>query len=711
MSDNLHDILNVFIIKTEVTAVAAPAALTIVYTQMNNENPLLTHWHTVHNTVPFSKIALEHYAPAIETLITEAQNRIEAIAGNCEAPTFENTIEAYERSSDRLGLVCGVLFNLNSSNTSEPLQLIAMEASEKVTAFSDGVHHNDKLFGRIKAVYDKRDSLSLTAEQSMLLDNTFKEFTRGGALLSHEDKERLAHVNKELSRLSLDFEKNLLDATNDYVLHLTDEGDLEGLPDYVTAAAGEEASARGLEGWAVTLDAPGYGPFMKYSSRRELRERLYKAYNSRCVAGSRFDNTQTVKRIVGLRQQKARLLGYDTFADYVLKERMAGNKSTVEEFLDELLGKSMPYARADVDAVAAYAKENGHEGEFMPWDFSYWSEKLRNKRYSLSDSTLKPYFKLDNVQEALFMLAGRLYGLTFRHNREIEVWHPDVKAYEVFDKDGSYLAVLYMDFFPRTGKNGGAWMNPMKELTYIDGIDPRPHITIVTNVTKPTAETPSLLTFDEVTTLLHEFGHALHGIFAKGRYTSLSGTNVAWDFVELPSQIMENWATERDFLALWAKDYRTGETIPESLTDKIIAGRNYLSGYACVRQLGFGINDMAWHTATTVDDDVETFERKAVERCSVMPAVEGCYFTPSFSHIFAGGYAAGYYSYKWAEVLEADAFSLFKEKGIYDTSTAEAFRRLLEAGGARDAMDLFVEFRGHKPQTQALSDKLGLNGK
>lgn len=697
--------------KLSVTAVAALAALTIGCTQMNNENPLLTYWHTPYNTVPFSKIKLEHYTPAIDTLIAGAQSEIDAIAGNHEPPTFENTIEAYERSSGRLDLVCGILFNLNSSNTSEPMQLIAMETSEKITAFSDGVHHNGKLFERIKAVYDNRDTQSLSAEQSMLLDNTYKEFARGGALLSPEDKGRLSEINKELGRLSLDFEKNLLDATNDYLLHLTDEGDLDGLPDYVKTAAREEASARGVEGWVVTLDAPSYGPFMKYSSQRGLRERLYKAYNSRCVAGSRFDNTQTVKRIVELRRQKARLLGYDTFADYVLEERMAGSKSAVEEFLDELLDKSMPYARADVDAVAAYAQEHGHKGVFMPWDFSYWAEKLRGDRYALSDSMLKPYFKLDNVQEALFMLAGKLYGLTFRHNPDIEVWHPDVKAYEVFDKDGSYLAVLYMDFFPRAGKSNGAWMNPVKELTFIEGIDSRPHITVVTNITKPTAETPSLLTFDEVTTLLHEFGHALHGIFAKGRYTWLSGTNVDRDFVELPSQIMENWATERDFLALWAKDYRTGETIPEELIDKIISGRNYLSGYASVRQLGFGIDDMAWHTATAIDDDVETFERKAVERCSVMPPVDGCCFSPSFSHIFAGGYAAGYYSYKWSEVLEADAFSLFKERGIYDKPTAEAFRRLLEAGGSRAAMDLYVEFRGHKPQTKALLDKLGLNGR
>ncbi|MDE6483511.1 MAG: M3 family metallopeptidase [Rikenellaceae bacterium] len=692
-------------------AVLLAAAIITGCTDMKNENPLLGHWDTPHNTVPFGSIKLEHYRPAVDALVIETQANIDAIADNPAAPDFGNTVEALEHASDRLGLACSVLFNLNSAHTSDSLQQIAMEVNETVTELGDRIHHNDKLFGRIKAVYDNRASLGLDEEQTMLLENTYKEFARGGALLSHEDKEELGRINKELGTLSLDFEKNILDATNDYTLHLTDKEELAGLPDYVVAAAAEEASERGKEGWVITLQAPSYGPFMQFSSRGDLREKLYRAYGSRCTEGTSHDNTAILKRIADLRRRKAALLGYDTYADYVLEERMAGNRRNVEEFLNELLDRSMPFARRDVRQVADYAASHGHSGEMMPWDFSYWSERLKNDRYSLSDSMLKPYFRLESVQEALFMLAGRLYGITFRENKEIEVWHPDVKAYEVFDADGSYLAVLYMDFFPRESKRGGAWMNPMKELTHMAGVDDRPHITVVTNVTKPTADSPSLLTFREVETLLHEFGHALHGIFAEGRYTSLSGTNVAWDFVELPSQIMENWATERDFLSLWAKDYRTGEVIPDSLINKIIESRNYLSGYASSRQLGFGIDDMAWHTVTApVEESVAAFERKAIDKASVLPAVEGCYFSPSFSHVFAGGYAAGYYSYKWAEVLEADAYSLFKERGIYDKETAAAFRKLLSSGGRRPEMETYVEFRGHRPQIDALLEKTGLTG-
>jgi len=697
--------------KTKTVIAVLAAALITGCNDMKNENPLLSHWDTPHNTVPFGAIKLEHYRPAVAALAAETQKNVDAIADNPEEPSFGNTVEALEHASDRLGLVCSVLFNLNSAHTSEQLQQIAMEVNDTVTELGDRIHHNEKMFARIKAVYDKRASLGLDGEQTMLLENTYKEFARGGALLPHDDKEELSRINKELGALSLDFEKNLLDATNDYILHLTEEEELAGLPDYVRVAAAEEASLRGMEGWVVTLQAPSYGPFMQFSARGDLREKLHKAYGSRCTEGTPHDNTVILKRIAELRHRKAALLGYDTYADYVLEERMAGDRKTVDDFLDELLDKSIPFARRDVKQVADYASAHGHAGELMPWDFAYWSERLKNDRYSLSDSMLKPYFRLESVQEALFMLAGKLYGITFRRNKDIEVWHPDVEAYEVFDADGSYLAVLYMDFFPRESKRGGAWMNPMKELTRMAGVDDRPHITVVTNVTKPTADSPSLLTFREVETLLHEFGHALHGIFAEGRYTSLSGTNVAWDFVELPSQIMENWATERDFLSLWAKDYRTGEVIPDSLIDKIIKSRNYLSGYASGRQLAFGIDDMAWHTVTApVEESVAAFERKATGKASVMPAVEGCYFSPSFSHIFAGGYAAGYYSYKWAEVLEADAYSLFKENGIYDRETADAFRKLLASGGRRPEMETYVEFRGHRPEITALLEKTGLTG-
>lgn len=690
-------------------AVVSAAVLTTGCKSMKNENPLLAEWNTPHTTVPFNSIKLEHYLPAVDTLVNVTLANIDAITANADEPTFENTIAPYEHASDRLNLVCGVLFNLNSAETSDSLQEIAMQVNEKVTEMSNNIHHNEKLFARIKSVYDKRGENNYDVDDAMLLENTYKEFARGGALLSKEDKDSLGKINKELGALSLDFEKNLLAATNDYTLHLTDSSQLEGLPDYVVTAMAEDARAKGVEGWVVTLHAPSYGPFMQFAKDRSLRKELYTAYNSRCVEGSAHDNTAVLKRIVELRARKAELLGYNTYADYVLEERMAKNRETVEDFLGELLDKSLPYGRANVAEVAEYAAAHGQSEPLEPWDFSYWSEKLKNERYALNDSMLKPYFKLDNVRDALFMLAGKLYGLSFVRNNDIQTWNPDVEAYEVLDADSSYLAVLYLDFFPRPSKRGGAWMNPMKELTFMEGVDGRPHITVVTNITKPTSQSPSLLTFDEVTTLLHEFGHALHGIFANGKYTSLSGTNVAWDFVELPSQIMENWATESDFLSLWAKDYRDGSVIPDSLVNKIIDSRNYLSGYASCRQLSFGINDMAWHTLTAApQESVESFERAATAKTALLPVVEGCYFSPSFSHIFAGGYAAGYYSYKWAEVLEADAFSLFKEKGIYDRETANAFRKLLSEGGRRPADDIYVEFRGRKPSVDALLEKSGL---
>ena len=484
---------------------------------------------------------------------------------------------------------------------------------------------------------------------------------------------------------------------------------MAGLPAYAVEGAAAEAKERGLEGWVITLQAPSMIPFMTYSPNRELKEQLWRAYNSRCNGGE-FDNTANIKRITELRLQLANLLGYDTYADYVLEERMAENTATVNEFLTQLQGKSIVAARADVKAVSDYAHSQGADYELMPWDFGYWSEKLKEQRFQLSEEMTKPYFKLENVQRGVFMLAEKLYGLTFTENPDIDVYHPDVKAFEVKDSSGRFMAVLYMDYFPRASKRGGAWMTDFRGQSIQNGKETRPLVSVVTNFTKPTDSLPSLLTFDEVTTLLHEFGHALHGMLAEGSYPSLTGTSVYWDFVELPSQLMENWATEKAFLDLWAVHYQDGTPIPAELVNKIKDSKNYLAAYSHARQLSFGLDDMAWHSITApVSEDVVTFERRAMQPVQVLPVVDGQCVSTSFSHIFSGGYAAGYYSYKWAEVLEADAFSLFQEKGIFNREVAHSFRtNILSKGGSEHPMTLYVRFRGHKPDVQALFDKMGI---
>ncbi len=675
----------------------------------NTDNPLLKPFQGLHGTPPFSSIRIEDYAPAFDQAMADARLEIKAITENPEAPTFSNTIEALEFSGQKLSEISSIFFNLNESNTNDTMQQLSLELSPKLTEFHNDISLNPVLFERVRRVYEGRDTLQLTQEQAQLLEKTYKSFARNGAALSDTDKETYRQWTSELAQLTLQFGQNVLAATNAYTLHLTDSTQLAGLPAYAVEGAAAEAQERGLEGWVITLQAPSMIPFMTYSPNRELKEQIWRAYNSRCNGGE-FDNTANIKRITELRLKLANLLGYATYADYVLEERMAENTATVNEFLTQLQGKSIVAAHADVKAVSDYAHRQGADYDLMPWDFGYWSEKLKEQQFQLSEEMTKPYFKLENVQRGVFMLAEKLYGLTFTENPDIDVYHPDVKAFEVKDSSGRFMAVLYMDYFPRASKRGGAWMTDFRGQSIQNGKETRPLVSVVTNFTKPTDSLPSLLTFDEVTTLLHEFGHALHGMLAEGSYPSLTGTSVYWDFVELPSQLMENWATEKEFLDLWAVHYQDGTPIPAELVQKIKESKNFLAAYSHARQLGFGLDDMAWHSITApVSEDVVTFERRAMKPVQVLPVVDGQCVSTSFSHIFAGGYAAGYYSYKWAEVLEADAFSLFREKGIFNREVADSFRtNILSKGGSEHPMTLYVRFRGHKPDVQALFDKMGI---
>ena len=672
-------------------------------------NPLLVESTAPHGAPQFTQITNEHYKPAFEQAVREARADIAAIVGNAQAPTFANTIEALEFSGRRLDRISNIFFNLNEAHTNDTMQALALELSPMLTEFSNDVSLDPKLFARVKAVYDRRESLGLNTEQRRLLEKTYKGFARSGAALSDGDKKIYRELTARLSELSLQFNQNSLAATNAFTLHVTDPAVVGELPDFVREGMAAEAKERGLDGWVVTLQIPSMVPFMTYSSNRALKEKLWRAYNTRCVGGE-FDNSAIVEEIADKRLQLAGLLGYETYADYVLEERMAESSPTVNAFLAELLDRAVEAARRDVETVAGYARAQGFDAELMPWDFGYYSEKLKHERYELSEELTKPYFQLENVRRGMFELANRLYGITLRENPEIPVYHPDVKAYEVFDAVGSFLAVLYMDFFPRASKRGGAWMTEFRQQGVENGVETRPLISVVYNFTKPTDSLPSLLTFDEVTTMLHEFGHALHGIFAAGTYPSLTGTAVYRDFVELPSQIMENWAYEKEFLDLFAVDYRTGEKMPAELIRRILDAKNYLAAYSHIRQVAYGLCDMAWHSISEpVKMPVVDFEKKAIARAQVLPYVDGQCTSTSFGHIFSGGYAAGYYSYKWAEVLEADAFSLFKEKGIFDRETAASFREnILSKGGSEHPMKLYVRFRGHKPDTQALFDKMGI---
>ena len=690
---------------------AAVAAISLTSCKKEMNNPLLTESNYRYQAPVFDKITEDHYLPAFEAAIAEGKAEIAAIVNNPAEPTFENTILELEYAGSTLNRVAGIFYNLNEANTSTRMQEIAEQISPMMTEYSLSIMLNEALFNRVKAVYAQKDSLKLDKEEAKLLEKTYKSFADNGANLSAEDKQKYSKIEEELSLATLKFGKNTLAATNAFIMHITDENDLAGLPQFVKDAAAFEAKNRNLEGWVITLQQPSYSPFMQYSQNRELREKLWKAYNSKCIEGEN-SNLEIVKQIVDLRIQAANLLGYNTYADMALKDRMAKDASTVNAFLENLLEKSMPFAKKDVKAVADYAKAEGFKGELMPWDFSFYSEKLKKEKYSLNDEILKPYFKLENVKAAVFDLANKLYGLNFTEAKDIPGYHPDVTVYDVTDANGRHMALFYADFFPRESKGGGAWMTSFREQSFTkDGKEEkRPHVSIVCNFTKPTETEPSLLTFYEVTTFLHEFGHALHGILAEGKFASLTGTSVARDFVELPSQIMENWATEKEYLASFAKHYQTGEVIPDELIDKIIESKNYNSGYSSVRQLQFGINDMAWHIVSEVPAaDVISFEKEAIKACALMPDAPETAFSPSFGHIFSGGYAAGYYSYKWAEVLEADAFQVFKETGIFNKETAEKFRKeILSKGSIEDADVIYRNFRGRDPEPDALLKKFGM---
>ena len=672
-------------------------------------NPLL-----IKSTLPFSapqfdKIEKQHYIPAFKKAIEDGKAEVDAIVNSPEPPSFKNTIEALEYAGESLNTISHIFYNLLEANTDEEMQNIAEEISPLTTEFSMYVRLNEGLFQRIKKVYDQRESLNLDAIEKRLLEKTYDSFARNGANLSPEDKETYSKYMEELSLLSLQFGKNVLAATNAYTLNLTNEEDLIGLPDYVREQAADAAKNKNLNGWLFDLTAPSYGPFMKFSERRDLREKMYRQYNTRAFGGE-FDNTPIIKRIAELRIKVANILGYKNFADYKTEKRMAKSTSVINGFLDKLLAPALPKAQQEVAELNEYAKTLGFNDEkLMPWDFSFYAEKLRAEKYNINEEQLKPYFQLESCIGAIFNLANRLYGVTFTELHDIPVYHPDVKVYEVKDNDGSHLALFYADFFPRESKRGGAWMTEFRGQRIINNIDERPHISIVTNFTKPTADTPSLITHNEFTTLLHEFGHALHGILTKGRYESMTGTNVDHDFVELPSQIMENWCYEPEYLNTFAKHYQTGETIPTELIDKIVASKNYLSAYYHVRQLQFGILDMAWHCLTDIfEEDALSFEKKVLATTNVLPSIPECIISTSFSHIFAGGYCAGYYSYKWAEVLAADGFSLFEEKGIFNQEVATKFRELLIQGDSIDAALLYHNFRGHDPEPEALLKQLGI---
>ena len=674
--------------------------------EIDESNPLLAEWDTPHATPPFDLIKIEHYEPAIETAIAVSRAEIDAIVNNPAKPTFKNTIVAMERQGALLNRILGLFYNLNEADTSAEMEAIALRIQPKLTELSNDVALNPELFARVKAVYEG-SRRGLSDVDIKLLEDSYKSFSRSGAALADDKKEEYRKYTAELSEATLIFGQNALAATNAFAINITNPAQVAELPDFVKEGLAAEAKARGEKGWTVTLKAPSYGPFMMYSSQRDIKEKLYRAYNSRAMGGE-HDNSQIIRNITSLRMKIANLLGYKTHADYTLEERMAESAENVNSFLDELRASTIDFAHKDYATISDYAHSKGLKDKLMPWDWAYYTEKYKSEKYAINDEQVKPYLKLDNVIKGVFLLAEKLYGLSFVANDKIQVYHPDVTAYEVYDGN-DLMAVLYLDFFPRESKRSGAWMTEFRGTKIVDGVETRPLVSLVMNFTKPTETTPSLLTFDEFTTFLHEFGHALHGMLAKGEYESMNGTNVYRDFVELPSQIMENWATEKEYLDMWAVHYQTGEAIPAELVEKIVAAKNYLAAYGNVRQLSFGMSDMAWHTMTEpYEGEIEPFEMKAMAPVQVTPVVEGTAMAPAFTHIFSGGYAAGYYGYKWAEVLAADAFSLFKEKGIFDAATAKSFRHLLEQGGQRHPMDIYVEFRGHKPETQALVEAMGL---
>lgn len=695
---------------TVVAALAQPAPSVPPKTSMS-QNPFLQPYTTPHQTAPFDKIKNPDYLPALQEGLTQARREVAAIVDNPAKPTFENTVVALEKTGDLLGKVTSVLFNLNSAETTPELQKIVKEASPLLTEYGNDVTLNAKLFARVKAVYDSRASLKLDPERSMLLEKAYKRFARNGANLDEKGKERLRAIDKQLSQLSLQFGENVLNETNEYSMLVTNVKELAGLPDYVLELAKTTAKQKGKDGYMFTLQAPSYGPFMQYADNRDLRKKLFLAFNGRGFHNDKNDNQAIIKEMVALRYERANLLGYKTHADFVLEESMAGSRGKVQSFLDELVGYARPAAEKQLAELTTYAKANGFtDDKLQAWDNSYYAEKLKKEKYDLDDETLKPYFKLDNVLNGAFMVANKLYGITFKERKDIPVYNPEVRTFDVFDKDGKFVAVFYGDYFPRPGKRSGAWMNDIQGQKIENGQNIRPHIVNVCNFTRPTESKPSLLTFYEVTTLFHEFGHGLHGMLANGTFESLSGTSVPRDFVELPSQVMENWCYDPDALKLFAKHYQTREVIPNELIEKIRASQNFLAGLANMRQLRFGLVDMYYHGQKPTGESVAEIESRVDSVTNLFPRVDGVAFSPAFSHIFAGGYSAGYYSYKWSEVLDADAFEFFKEKGGLDNkAAADSFRKnVLEKGGTERPMELYKKFRGREPSPKAMLRRSGL---
>ena len=669
-------------------------------------NPLLIPF----GTAPFEQIKNDHFKPAFLKALKDAKEEIKSISENPEPPTFENTLVALDFAGQHLDRISSLFFNLNSAETNDEIQKIAQEVSPLLSEFSNDIILNEALFQRIKTVFEQREGLQLSEEQKTLLNKRYKSFSRNGANLNEEDKSRLREIDKKLAQLNLKFGENVLAETNKFEMLLTEEDQLSGLPEGVKEAAAQLAKSKGREGWLITLDYPSYIPFMKYAENRELRKELSIAFGSKGFHKDELDNQENVLKIVKLRHERARLLGYDTHAHFVLEERMAETPQRVIDFLDELLEKAKPAAQEEFEELSRFAKKTDGVDQLESWDSAYYSEKLKQERFSLDDEKLKPYFKLENVIAGVFKVAEKLFGLHFKEVHEIEKYHEEVKTYEVYDRSNHLVSLFYADFHPRPGKRGGAWMTSYKAQYIRDGKNSRPHISNVCNFTKPTETKPSLLTFNEVTTLFHEFGHALHGMLANTNYPSLSGTSVYWDFVELPSQIMENWCYEKEALSLFAHHYETGELIPMELVEKIKASATFQQGMATMRQLGFALLDMAWHGNSPSDiDTVKDYETQAFKSTRLFPDIPQTCMSTAFAHIFQGGYSSGYYSYKWAEVLDADAFAYFKEHGIFDKKVADKFKdNVLSKGGTEDPMTLYKRFRGAEPRIEPLLERAGL---
>ncbi|MEL0295977.1 MAG: M3 family metallopeptidase [Cryomorphaceae bacterium] len=672
-------------------------------------NPLIDFPQTPFGSLAFDAIEPAHFMPAAEHWMNVARERISAITENTDTPSFGNTLVPLEFASKELGVVSSCFFNLNSAETNEDIQTIARELSPKLTLFNNETLLNEALFLRIKGVWENREQEQLDAESARLLRETYEGFVRNGALLEGQQRESLKSISEKLSKLSLSFGENVLKETQAFELHVADAEELAGLPEATIASAASLAEEKGKKGYVFGLDMPTYISIMKYADNAALREKMYRAYGTRAAKDNEYNNEQNIQELVNTRLAKAQLLGFDSHAALTLSKRMAKTPQTVLSFLDDLKALAKPAAEKDLKAVQEFASAAGHQGEVKPWDFSYWSEKLKKATLNLDDNLLKPYFKIENVLAGVFEISAKLYGLSFTKNADIATYHEDVDAYEVYDKDGEFLSLLYTDFFPRAGKRAGAWMTSYRSMYSLEGQVVRPHISIVCNFTKPTADKPSLLTFNEVTTLFHEFGHALHGMMARGTYPSLTGTSVYWDFVELPSQILENWCYEPEALALFAKHYETGELLPKEYVDRIVESQQFMEGYATLRQLNFGYLDMTYHgRREPMEGSVADFERSATADTQLFSPVEGTLSSTAFSHIFQGGYSAGYYSYKWAEVLDADAFERFKQEGIFSAAAADGFAEILSRGGTVAPDELFKKFRGRDPKVDALLKRAGI---